>query len=64
MFSVLLQAQVSHQVFLSSLHQLVENMKVSLTMVLVNHSRLFQQIAEDVATNSISLRIKTSVNLF
>lgn len=39
-------------------------MKVSLSVVLVDHSGLFQQIAEDMATDSISLRITGSNLLY
>lgn len=51
LLGVPLQAQTPQQVFLSSLNQLIENVEVPLPVVLVNHTGLFQQVVDDVATH-------------
>lgn len=53
--AVPLQAEPAEQIFLSSLHQLVEDMEVSLSVVLVDHAGLLKQVTEDVTTNCTAL---------
>lgn len=55
MLAVSLQAQLVQQVVLSSLHQLVEDVKVSLPMILVHDPRLLQQVVQHVSSDSITL---------
>lgn len=43
--AVPLQAQPPQQVLFPSLHQLVEDVEIPFTMVLVDHPGLFQQVA-------------------
>lgn len=54
------QAQPSQQVLFSSLNQLVKYVEISLTMVLVDHPGLLQQVAQDVTTDCTSLRANIS----
>lgn len=58
MLAVSLQAEPAEQIFLSSLHQLIEDVKVPLPVVLVHHTRFLQQITQDVTTNCTTLRDK------
>lgn len=46
---------MSEKVFLSTFDQLVENVEVSLPVVLVDHTRLLQQIVDDVTSHWGSL---------
>lgn len=46
---------MSEKVFLSPFDQLVENVEVSLPVVLVDHTRLLQQIVDDVTSHWGSL---------
>lgn len=46
-----LQAQASQQVFLPSFDQLIENVEVPLSVVLVDNAGLLQQVVDDVASN-------------
>lgn len=59
MLAVPLQAEPAEQTFLSSLHQLVENVKVSLSVVLVDHAGLLQQVTQDVTPNCTTLGEKS-----
>lgn len=56
--AVSLQAEPAKQIFLSSLHQLIEDVEVSLPVVLVDHAGLLQQVTQDVTTNCTTLRTK------
>lgn len=56
--AVSLQAEPAEQIFLSSLHQLIEDVEVSLSVVLVDHTGLLQQVTQDVTTNCTALREK------
>lgn len=56
--AVSLQAKPAEQIFLTSLHQLIEDVEVSFSMVLVDHTGLLQQVTQDVTTNCTSLREK------
>lgn len=55
MLAVSLQAEPAEQIFLSSLHQLIEDVKVPLSVVLVHHTGFLQQITQDVTTNCTTL---------
>lgn len=46
-----LQAQPSQQVLFPSLNQLIENVEVSLSVILVDHAGLLQQVVDDVASH-------------
>jgi len=50
-----LQAQPAQELLLSSLHQLVEDVEVSLSVILMHDSGLLQQVVEDVASDSTPL---------
>lgn len=50
-----LQAQAPQQVLLPTLNQLIEDVKVSLAVVLVDHSGLLQQVVDDVTPNGRAL---------
>ena len=56
MLGVPLQAQPPQQVLLSALDQLVEDEEVALSVVLVHHPRLLQQVVDDVATHRGTLQ--------
>lgn len=56
--AVSLQAEPAEQIFLSTLHKLVEDVEVSLSVVLVDNTGLLQQVAQDVTTNCTTLREK------
>lgn len=56
MLAFSLQAEPAEQILLSSLHQLVEDVEVSLSVVLVDHAGLLQQVAQDVTANCTTLR--------
>lgn len=58
MLAVSLQAEPAEQILLSSLHQLIEDVEVSLSVVLVDHAGLLQQVAQDVTANCTALREK------
>lgn len=58
MLAVSLQAEPAEQVFLPSLHQLIEDVEVSLAVVLVDHTGLLQQVTQDMTTNCTTLREK------
>lgn len=58
--AVSLQAQPPQQVLFSSLHQLVENVEIPLTVVLVDHAGLLQQVAQDVTADCTALRENVS----
>lgn len=62
MLAVSLQAEPAEQILLSSLHQLIENVEVSLTVVLMNHTGLLQQVTQDVTANCTSLEDKVFFN--
>lgn len=51
LLSVPLQAQTPQQVLLPSFNQLIENVEVPLSMVLVDHAGLLQQVVDDVASH-------------
>lgn len=55
MLAVPLQTEPAEQIFLSSLHQLIEDVKVPLSMVLVHHTGFLQEITQDVTTNCTTL---------
>lgn len=55
MLAVSLQAQLMQQVLLSSLHQLVEDVEVSLPVILMHDPRFLQQVVQDMSSNSIPL---------
>ncbi|TNN56669.1 hypothetical protein EYF80_033096 [Liparis tanakae] len=50
-----LQAQAVQQLLLSSLQQLVEDVEVSLSVVLMHDSGLLQQVVEDVSPDRVPL---------
>lgn len=58
MLAVSLQAEPAEQIFLSSLHQLIEDVKVPLSVVLVHHAGFLQQITQDVTADCTTLRGK------
>lgn len=58
MLAVPLQAEPTKQIFFSSLHQLIEDVEVSLAVVLVDHTGLLQQVTQDMTTNCSTLREK------
>lgn len=58
MLAVSLQAEPAEQILLSSLHQLIKDVEVSLSVVLVDHAGLLQQVAQDVTANCATLREK------
>ena len=51
-----LQPQPPHQVIVSTLQQLVEDVEVALSLVQVTHARLLQQVVNDVSTNGRALQ--------
>lgn len=55
MLAVSLQAHLVQQVVLPSLHQLVEDVEVSLPVILMHHPRLLQQVVQDMSSDSIPL---------
>lgn len=50
-----LQAQAPQQVLLPTFDQLIENVEVPLSMILVDYARLLQQIVNDVASHWCAL---------
>lgn len=58
MLAVSLQAEPAEQIFLPSLHQLIEDVEVSLAVVLVDHTGLLQQVTQDMTTDCTTLREK------
>ena len=55
--AVSLKTELVQKIFLSSLHQLVEDVEVPLSVVLMHHPGLLQQIVEDVSAQRFSLEI-------
>lgn len=55
MLGVSLQAQLVQEVVLSSLHELVEDVKVSLPVILMHDPRLLQQVVQDMTSDSVAL---------
>lgn len=55
LLTVPLQAQAPQQVLLPSFDQLIENVEVPLSVVLVDHAGLLQQVVDDVASNWCAL---------
>lgn len=60
LLGVSLQAQLAQQDVISSLHYLVEDVKVSFPVILMHHPRLLQQVVQDMAPDGIPLRASTS----
>lgn len=56
MLGISLQAQLAEQLVLSSLHQLIEDVEVSLSVILMSDPGLLQQVVQDMATNGIPLK--------
>lgn len=55
LLGALFQAQPPQQVLLPSFQQLVENVEVSLPMILMHDSGFLQEVVQDVAPNRSSL---------
>lgn len=60
LLGVSLQAHLAEQVVVSSLHQLVEDVKVSLPVILMHDPRLLQQVVQNVAPDSVPLWASSS----
>ena len=56
--AVPLQAQPAEELVISPGHQLVKYVEVPLSVVLMHHPRLLQQVAQDVAPHGSSLSAK------
>lgn len=59
---VSLQAQLVQQVVVSPLHDLIEDVKVSLPVILVHDPRLLQQVVQDVASDGVPLWASSTAN--
>lgn len=60
MLGVSLQAQLVQEVVLSSLHKLVEDVEVSLPVILMHDPRLLQQVVQDMTPDSVALWASSS----
>lgn len=56
LLGVLLKAQPPQQILLPSFQQLVEDVEVPLTVVLVHNSGFLQEVVQDVAPNRSPLK--------
>lgn len=57
MLAVSFQAQLVQQTVLPSLHQLVEDMEVSLSVILMHNPWLLQQVVQNMTSNGIPLNV-------
>lgn len=55
MLGISLQAQLVEQVVLSSLHQLIEDVEVSLPVILMYDPGLLQKVVQNMAADGIAL---------
>ena len=60
--AVSLKTELLQKIILSSLHQLVEDVEVPLSVVLMDHPGLLQQIVEDVSAQRFSLGIRAQLS--
>lgn len=60
MLGVSLQAQLVQEVVLSSLHKLVEDVEVSLPVILMHDPRLLKQVVQDMTPDSVALWASSS----
>lgn len=60
MLGVSLQAQLVQEVVLSSLHKLVEDVEVSLPVILMHDPRLLQQVVQDMTSDGVALWASSS----
>lgn len=56
LLGVSLQAQLVQQVVVPSFHELIEDVEVSLPVILMHHPRLLQQVVQDVAPDGVPLQ--------